>query len=93
MARGRALSPRPASRSRQLLSLLTQEKGLVVGDNEPYFVSDATDFTIPIHGERRGLPHVLIEIRQDLIANESGQHKWALCWRAVAARLIGACGD
>jgi predicted N-formylglutamate amidohydrolase len=29
--------------------------------------------TIPVHGERRGLPHVEIEIRQDLIAHTSGQ--------------------
>ena len=68
----------------QLRSLFTQEKDLTVGDNEPYFVSDATDFTIPVHGERRGLPHVLIEIRQDLIAGETGQQKWA----ALLARLL-----
>jgi len=27
----------------------------VVGDNEPYAVSDETDYTIPAHGEARGL--------------------------------------
>jgi predicted N-formylglutamate amidohydrolase len=61
----------------RLIALLRQEPGLVVGDNEPYFVSDATDYTIPVHGERQGLPHALIEIRQDLIADESGQQQWA----------------
>jgi predicted N-formylglutamate amidohydrolase len=60
-----------------LLTLFRQESGIVVGDNEPYFVSDATDYTIPVHGERHGLPHALIEIRQDLIADESGQRQWA----------------
>jgi hypothetical protein len=35
-------------------------------------------YTIPIHAERRGLHHVLIEIRQDLIADESGRRAWAL---------------
>jgi len=60
-----------------LLDLFKQERGLVVGDNEPYFVSDTTDYTIPVHGERHGLPHALIEIRQDLIAEESGQQQWA----------------
>jgi predicted N-formylglutamate amidohydrolase len=49
----------------------------VVGDNEPYFVSDDTDYTIPRHGEARGLPHVEIEIRQDLITDEAGQTEWA----------------
>jgi predicted N-formylglutamate amidohydrolase len=48
-----------------------------VGDNEPYAVGDASDYTIPVHGERRGLPHVEFEIRQDLIANEAGQRAWA----------------
>jgi len=59
-----------------LLALLKNEAGLVIGDNEPYFVSDTTDYTIPMHGERRGLPHALIEIRQDLIAEETGQREW-----------------
>jgi predicted N-formylglutamate amidohydrolase len=30
-----------------------------------------------VHGERRGLPHVEIEIRQDLIAEPAGQGAWA----------------
>jgi predicted N-formylglutamate amidohydrolase len=63
--------------SDHLLARFRQESGIVVGDNEPYFVSDATDYTIPVHGERHGLPHALIEIRQDLIADESGQRQWA----------------
>jgi predicted N-formylglutamate amidohydrolase len=50
---------------------------LVVGDNEPYAVGDASDYTVPVHGERRGLPHVEFEIRQDLIAEEAGQQAWA----------------
>jgi predicted N-formylglutamate amidohydrolase len=39
---------------------------------DPYSVGDATDFTIPEHGERRGLPHVGIELREDLISAEAG---------------------
>ena len=58
-------------------SLFEAEGDLVVGDNEPYAVGDASDYTIPIHGERRGLPHVEFEIRQDLIAEEAGQQAWA----------------
>jgi predicted N-formylglutamate amidohydrolase len=63
--------------ARILLDLLEREGDLVVGDNEPYRVGDLTDYTIPVHGERRGLPHVEIEIRQDLIADEAGQRAWA----------------
>lgn len=61
-----------------LLALLRNESGLHVGDNQPYFVSDDTDYTIPVHGERRNIPHALIEIRQDLIAEEKGQREWAM---------------
>ena len=60
-----------------VLDALRLERGLIVADNEPYFVSDATDYTIPIHAEARGLPHVEIEIRQDLVVDEAGQTAWA----------------
>jgi len=60
-----------------LLKLLREEPDLVVGDNEPYAVSDETDYTIPVHGEARGLMNSGIEIRQDLIADQAGQRQWA----------------
>ncbi len=69
-----------------LLGLLRAEGDLEVGDNAPYSVSDETDYTVPVHGERRGLPHVELEIRQDLIADDAGQAAWA----ARLARLLGA---
>ena len=69
-----------------VLDSLRREAGLVIGDNEPYFVSDETDYTIPRHGEARGLPHVEIEIRQDLVSDEAGQTEWA-------QRITRALGD
>jgi predicted N-formylglutamate amidohydrolase len=57
-------------------ALLKREEGLVIGDNEPYSVTDASDYTIPVHGERRGLHHVAIEVRQDLIGDDKGQQTW-----------------
>jgi predicted N-formylglutamate amidohydrolase len=60
-----------------LLKHLRAEADLVVGDNEPYAVSDDTDYTIPVHGEARGLMNSGIEIRQDLIAEPTGQRQWA----------------
>jgi predicted N-formylglutamate amidohydrolase len=60
-----------------LLKWLRAEPDLVVGDNEPYAVSDETDYTIPVHGEARGLINTGIEIRQDLIADHAGQRQWA----------------
>jgi predicted N-formylglutamate amidohydrolase len=63
--------------ARSLFKLLQAEEGLVIGQNEPYAVSDLTDYTVPVHGERRGLPHVEIEIRQDQITEPAGQTVWA----------------
>ena len=60
-----------------LRDALRAEGDLVVGDNEPYAVDDATDYTIPVHAERRGLVNTGIEIRQDLIADVAGQQQWA----------------
>ena len=52
-------------------------EGLVVGDNEPYFVSDESDYGIPRYGEQRGNVHVELEIRQDLISDPAGQRRWS----------------
>ena len=60
-----------------LARLLRAEGGLVIGENEPYAVTDLTDYTVPVHAERRGLPYVEIEIRQDLVAGLAGQAVWA----------------
>lgn len=60
-----------------LLNLLQADEGLIVGDNVPYALNDESDYTVPVHGEQRGLPHVEIEIRQDLIADKAGHKIWA----------------
>ena len=72
-----ALYNRDTVLPRLLLKHLRAESDLVVGDNEPYAVNDLTDYTIPVHGEARGLINTGIEIRQDLIADQSGQQQWA----------------
>jgi predicted N-formylglutamate amidohydrolase len=69
-----------------LLDLLRAEGDLTVGDNAPYAVSDLTDFGVPRHAEQRGLAHVEIEIRQDLIADAAGEVAWA----ERMARLLAA---
>jgi predicted N-formylglutamate amidohydrolase len=69
-----------------LLDLLRCQQGLVVGDNEPYSVTDASDYTIPVHGEQRGLPHAAIEIRQDLVTDEAGQRRWAELFTGLLAQ-------
>ncbi len=53
--------------------------------NEPYTVSDLEDFTIPVHGEQRGIPNMLLEVRNDHISHAAGQSEWA--------RLLGRVLD
>ena len=74
-----------------LLDALRREPGLVVGDNEPYAASAATDYGIIEHAERRGLPYAELEVRQDLLADSSGVRTWterlARLLKALAPRL------
>ena len=75
--------------SRLLAGLLRGEPGLVVGENEPYRVSDETDYGVPVHAERGGLDYIEIEIRQDLIQDAAGQAAWV----ARLARLLPLVAD
>jgi len=68
---------RDARLAEPLLRLLRAEGDLVVGCNEPYAVTDDSDYSVNHHGAARDLPHVELEIRQDLIADEAGQIAWA----------------
>ncbi|WP_274425604.1 N-formylglutamate amidohydrolase [Chelativorans sp. YIM 93263] len=56
---------------------LKAETDLYVGVNQPYAVSDDSDYSIPVHGEKRGLPCVEFEIRNDLISSDEEAEKWA----------------
>lgn len=74
-----------------ILAALGADRSLVVGDNEPYSPKDNVDYTIRRHGYNRGLPHVMIEIRNDLVADEAGQREWAArLARALAALDVAA---
>ncbi|MDD2866970.1 N-formylglutamate amidohydrolase [Neomegalonema sp.] len=59
-----------------LMGALAQEPDLVVGDNEPYAGRLKGD-TMWRHALQRGLAHVVLEIRQDLIGDAAGERLWA----------------
>lgn len=59
-----------------LIEMLAADKGLIVGDNEPYDGALRGD-TMFSHAVRPGYAHALIEIRQDLIGTDSGAVEWA----------------
>lgn len=65
----------------------------VTAFNEPYEIGDETDYTIPVHGEARGLPHILVEVRNDLIASDAGAAHWAGLLFDVLAAVLPAPAD
>ncbi|SLN27442.1 N-formylglutamate amidohydrolase [Oceanibacterium hippocampi] len=65
-----------------LIAGLATDSALVVGDNEPYSPADNVDHTLARHGAARGIPHAMIEIRNDQLGDRDGQAEWA-------ARLAG----
>jgi predicted N-formylglutamate amidohydrolase len=70
-----------------LLEVLRSEAGLDAGDNQPYSGKDQIGYTLPHHGESRNIPHVEVEIRQDLIQLPAGQAEWS---RRMTAALLAA---
>lgn len=72
-----------------LMRRLAEEPDLVVGDNEPYSGRDGHGYSIKAHAEALGLAHALLEIRQDLIADESGQARWAGILHRVLKDVLG----
>lgn len=64
-------------------ALATQATGLTTRLNEPYSVADGVAHTLALHATPLGLPHAMLEIRNDLIADAAAQD-------AMAARLAPA---
>lgn len=66
-----------ASLARAFMAELGRDPAIVVGDNEPYRVTPTTDYGVPVYGEQASRPAVLVELRQDLVADDSGALRWA----------------
>lgn len=60
-----------------LLAALAARGDLVVGENQPYSARNGHGYSLAQHGEARGLPHVEVEMRQDLIADGAGVARMA----------------
>jgi predicted N-formylglutamate amidohydrolase len=60
-----------------VLAALRKVPGLCVGDNEPYDMDPAQDYSTPEHALSRGLPYVQVEFRQDIVATPEGQQRYA----------------
>jgi predicted N-formylglutamate amidohydrolase len=73
-----------------MLAALGRMDGLCVGDNQPYSGAHPHDYTIDFHAEARGLAHVGIEVRQDLLQLPEDARHWA---NILAAGLAGPLAD
>ncbi len=66
---------------------LFSQLGVHVGDNEPYSGREL-NATMNRHAEAVGRPYCAIEIRNDLIATEAGQARYAAMIADVAGRVL-----
>jgi len=71
-----------------LIEVLRAETDYVIGRNQPYSVSMAADYTVPIHCEARKIPYVEIELRQDLIGDAGRQAEWARLLAGIFPRAL-----
>ena len=76
---------------RALMRRLAREADLVVGDNEPYSGALEND-TLYRHGTMRGLPHVLIEMRQDLLGASASCAAWGERMQGILKDALHAMG-
>jgi predicted N-formylglutamate amidohydrolase len=76
-----------------MLELLRREDDITVGENAPYALTANSDYSVPFHAERRGLEHVEIEIRQDLIATPEGQAAWASRFARLLTEALPRLGQ
>ena len=83
---------RAAGFGQALAARIGADPALCVGDNEPYQVTADTDYTVPVHGDRRGLAAALIEVRQDLIGDDAGVEEWALRLHPALAEVAHVAG-
>jgi predicted N-formylglutamate amidohydrolase len=60
-----------------VLAALRQVEGICVGDNQPYSATHPPGYGLEAYGTSAGRPHVMVEIRQDLLLTSQGIGYWA----------------
>ncbi len=84
------LYDRAESLGEAILAGLRADPSLNVGANVPYVISPDADYAVPVHGDRRGIEAVLVEIRQDLLTGKDGVEEWAGRMAAALSPLAKA---
>jgi len=65
-----------------------QTGNVTVGDNQPYNLDPAVDYSTPFHAMRRNMPYLQVEFRQDEVADMAGQVRWARHFAEALAGLL-----
>jgi predicted N-formylglutamate amidohydrolase len=78
--------------ARPIMAALARDPHLVIGDNEPYSARGEVGYTIIEHAEKSGRLHLMIEIRQDLIATADGVARWGDIVGVALAEAAAAAG-
>jgi len=73
-----------------MLNALRQVSGITVGDNQPYALDPAEDYSVPQHAMRRGLAHIQVEFRQDEVDTPAGVANWAQIFGDALASILQA---
>ena len=78
--------------ARPLIQRLSLDTSICVGDNQPYTGKTQSGYSIPFHAERNRLPHVMVEIRQDLIGTRAEAERWADIFGDALAPILADPG-
>jgi predicted N-formylglutamate amidohydrolase len=71
------LFDRGRSFAEQVIARLAEDTSVLIGANVPYVVDRQEDYAVPVHGDDRNYPAILVEVRQDLLATGKGIAEWA----------------
>ena len=76
------------SRVQLMIDVLRRSSDIEVGDNQPYSMEPAVDYSIPFHALRRNLPYLQVEFRQDEVQHTDAQVRWAKRFASALAEAL-----
>jgi predicted N-formylglutamate amidohydrolase len=71
-----------------MIDILSRSSDIEVGDNQPYSMEPAIDYSIPLHALRRNLPYLQVEFRQDQVQDAEAQVRWAKRFSKALAEAL-----
>lgn len=71
-----------------MLAALRRRTDVVIGDNEPYNMDPAEDYSTPAHAISRNLPHLQVEFRQDEVGDAAGVARFAAIFGDALAEVL-----